>query len=101
MDRGFRAEYAVVEAICMPESGAWATGHRHFFRENLREFARYHEIAYFDTFGELQEKFPPQDVSHLINPRLGVMRREDALARTELYQRYIKADWNNPPRFFI
>jgi hypothetical protein len=59
--RGFRAQFVTVEALCF--SASVPIAHRDFIAHQVSELYR---VPFFNSRDELLEAFPPQDVSHLI-----------------------------------
>lgn len=84
--RGFRAEFATVEAIAVGNVEIAYTGDNGSISVNVygeanylldkasktvKNFAVFYNIPYFRNLEELQQEFPPQDVSELISQDRG------------------------------
>lgn len=60
--RGFRAQYATVEALCFGDIGLGDL----IRRTSVEYLKEAFEVPFFDNRRDLMDAFPPQDVSHLI-----------------------------------
>lgn len=76
--RGFRAQFAQVEALTTPDFR---------YRGQLQELGAHYGVPVFNTFHELQDEFPPSDVSRWVSPSY----EEMDLRRVNMYRKYLVA----------